>query len=396
MRTPASQTWHDSPIPVAQDRQEAVVTDDRLEELLAAASEYFEACLWEEEGAGRARSVLSEKGLKEKVLREFGVGYALADPHALMDHLERLGYTTEEMVASGLATRSQRGRLHPQFSSRIMFPIRDRDARIVGFAGMGTHLGPSWPLWVTSPDVGLYRRSEAVFGLDRAARTIKASRSAHVERDCIDVLRAHQNGTPNAVSVNTSAVTRAQLQAMAAGLPGGVGEMELRFGSGMRLEDEQDVPTPATLRRKPEGPKAPVPHLTFKRYAIVIATAVAVVSLCTVAPVLALWVGSQVQPGRLLSLWGVVTVIAVMGLMAFLLGSALTWLSATYDEITGRPRLAGQTSPWHRAKRGDRVQDIRSRFGISAPEKVVAACVILALLGFQIWFFLYAGAPFAE
>jgi hypothetical protein len=367
-----------------------------LEELLADAGEYFEACLWDEEGARRARIVLAEKGLEDEVLRAFGVGYALADPNALMDHLRGLGYKTEEMVASGLVTLSQRGRLHPQFYSRIMFPIRDRDRRIIGFAGMGTHLGPSWPLWVTSPDGGLYRRSEAVFGLDLAARTIQSSRTAHVERDCVEVLRAHQNGAPNSVSINTSAVTRAQLESMAAGLPGGVGALEVRFGPGMRLEDEQDVPTPATLRRKPEGPKAPPPHLTLKRYAIVIATAVAVVSLCTVAPVLALWIGSQVQPGRLLSLWGVVTVVAVMGLMAFLLGSALTWLSAKYDEITGRPRLAGQTSPWHRAKRGDRVQDIRSRFGISAPEKVVAACVILALLAFQVWFFLYAGAPFGD
>ncbi len=313
-----------------------------------------------------------------------------------MDHLHGLGYTTDEMVASGVVTRSQRGRLHSHFRSRIMFPVRDRGGRILGFAGMGTHLGPSWPLWVTSPDAGLYRRTEAVFGLDRAAPEIDRSGSAEVQRDCIEVLRAHQDGGRNAVSVNTSAVTNEQLRSLAAALPGGVEALQLRLGPGMRLESPDDAPTPSTLRRKPEPPKPPPPHLKLKRYAIVIATAVAAVSLCTFAPVLALWIGSQVQPGRLLSLWGVVAVLAVMGIFAFLIGSALTWLSATYDELTGRPRLALETSPWHRAKRGDRVQDIRSRFGISAPEKVVAACVILALLALQVWFFLYAGAPFAE
>ena len=121
-----------------------------------------------------------------------------------------------------------------------------------------------------------------------------------------------------------------------------------------------------------------------------IATALAAINLWTGAPLLAVWVGSQVQAGRLLSMWGVLTVLVVLGLLAFLLGWALTWLSAKYDELTGRPAMAGQTSPWHRAKRGDRVQDIRSRYGVSAPEKVVAASVAAGVLAFEIWFFFFA------
>ena len=69
-----------------------------------------------------------------------------------------------------------------------MFPVRDQDGRILGFAGRGTHLGPSWSLWVTSPANGLYRPSEAVFGLDRAAREIAASSTALVRPDSIEVL----------------------------------------------------------------------------------------------------------------------------------------------------------------------------------------------------------------
>ena len=48
-----------------------------------------------------------------------------------------------------------------------MFPVRDRGGIVLGFAGLGTHLGPSWALWVTSPDIGLYRRSDAVFGVNQ-------------------------------------------------------------------------------------------------------------------------------------------------------------------------------------------------------------------------------------
>jgi DNA primase len=153
------------------------VAEDRLEELLADAGEFFESYFWESGAADAARKRLAEQGVDEKTLRRFGVGYAPVGPDQLMAHLHELGYSTEEMIAAGLARVSGRGRAHAYFRSRIMFPIRDRGGQIVGFAGQGTHLGPSWPEWVISPDVGLYRRSEAVFGLDQAAKKIVSTKS---------------------------------------------------------------------------------------------------------------------------------------------------------------------------------------------------------------------------
>jgi hypothetical protein len=75
-------------------------------------------------------------------------------------------------------------------------------------------------LWVTSPDVGLYRRSRAVFGLDRAASAIAGSGRAWVQRGSIQVLRAHQEGHTNAVAVHTPWVTRDQMLALVDGQPG--------------------------------------------------------------------------------------------------------------------------------------------------------------------------------
>ena len=93
---------------------------------------------------------------------------------------------------------------------------------------------------------------------------------------------------------------------------------------------------------------------------------------------------------------GVITVVAALAILEFLLGWALTWLNVRYDELTGRPQTAAQTSPWHRAKRGDRVEDIRSRYGVNAPEKVVAAYVVAGVLVFEIWFFFFAGSSLSS
>jgi DNA primase catalytic core, N-terminal domain len=374
-----------------QDTQDRRVAESRLEGLLSAASAFFESHLWEQETSEKARAALSAEGLDEKVIRAFGVGYAPVGHDKLLEHLQELGYSTDEVVASGLARVSARGRIHAHFVSRIMFPIRDRDGRILGFAGLGTHLGPSWPKWVVSPDVGLYQRSDAVFGLDRAAKQIAGTKTAVVVGDCVAVLSAHQDGQPNAVTVHTGGVTTEQIDQMATGISGGPDALELDL-YGVRIESESEAAPDRDTGPTPVVRREPPPHLELKRMLLVTATALVGINTFTGAPLLAIWVGSHAQGGRVLSLRGVLTVLVVLTIVEFFLGLALTWLSAKYDRLTGRPRFAGETSPWQRAKRGDRVQDIRTRFGMSAPERVVAACVVLGFLFFEVWFFFLAGS----
>jgi hypothetical protein len=78
--------------------------------------------------------------------------------------------------------------------------------------------------------------------------------------------------------------------------------------------------------------------------------------------------------------------------MVFALGFLLTWLNAKYDELTGRPPAARQTSPWLRSMRDEREEDTRSKFGISPIERVVVASVVAGVLAFEIWFFFFAGS----
>jgi hypothetical protein len=366
--------------------------------VLADASSFFEAYLWDAASASGVRAMLVEQGLDEELIRSFGVGYAPVGPELMMSHMRELGHSTDDLVAAGLATRSARGRVHGFFHSRVMFPVRDAEGRDLGFAGFGTHLGPSWPLWVTSPDVGPYRRRRAVFGLDHAAGPIASSGVALMRRDCIEVMRAHQEGRTNAVAVHTPSVTRDQMLALADGLRGGLDALQLDLPPGMSAEPKQPALPPADETHN--GPvvaggdaATPGSEMKVKRVAIVAATALAAVNLWTGAPLLAVWVGSQAQGGQVLSLRGVVTVLAVLSVFAFVLGWALSWLTATYDRLIGRPPALTRTSPWQRRMRGELDDHVRARFSLSAPERVVAACVILGVLALEVWFFFFAGSP---
>jgi hypothetical protein len=133
--------------------------------------------------------------------------------------------------------------------------------------------------------------------------------------------------------------------------------------------------------------------MALKKIGLVTASALCSINIWTGAPLFAVWVGSKVQ-GNLnnLSMTAVFSVVVVLAAMVFLLAFLLTWINAKYDELSGRPSAARQTSPWLRSMRDEREEDTRRKFGISPVERVVVISVVAAVLAFEIWFFFFAGS----
>jgi DNA primase catalytic core, N-terminal domain len=204
------------------------------EEIVRKSAEFFEEQLWDSDSGARVRGRLIGAGLEEATMREFGVGYAPGDVRKLLELLAELGYSDEELVAAGVATASERGYAHPLFHARVMFPIRAESGIPLGFAGLATHLGPSWALWVRSPRCELFRPDQAIFGLDRARHAIAGAQHALVKRECVEVMRLHQDGREDAVGVVQNPITGRHLAALAAAL--GVPARDLRVLRNRRLD----------------------------------------------------------------------------------------------------------------------------------------------------------------
>jgi hypothetical protein len=123
------------------------------------------------------------------------------------------------------------------------------------------------------------------------------------------------------------------------------------------------------------------------------------INVWTGAPLLAIWVGSRFEgwvggsgTGGGTSMRAVFVLIAALAVVELVLTLALTRLSAAYDELSGRPHAARQSSPWLRSMRGEREEFARQREGISGVERVVVISVVAAALAFEIWFFFFAGS----
>jgi hypothetical protein len=133
--------------------------------------------------------------------------------------------------------------------------------------------------------------------------------------------------------------------------------------------------------------------MALKKIGLVTASALCTVNLWTGAPLFAVWVGSKVQ-GSLnnISMTALFSVIVVLAGTVFLLGLLLTWINTKYDEVTGRPPAARQTSPWLRSMRDEREGDVRQKYGISGVERMVVIMAVAGCLAFEVWFFFFAGS----
>lgn len=188
----------------------------RLAELMDRTATFYARYLWESKEAKGAREYLLGRGLSEEILREFGVGFAPNKWDTVVVSGQRGGFSVRELAAAGLVKRgSKGGRLMDHFRARIMFPIRDGRGRMQGFGGRATR-EQQRAKYVNSPEGELYRKSQTLYGIDKARGAIAKAGRAVVVEGYTDVLAAHQAGAAETVAVMGTAITPEQVKLLSA------------------------------------------------------------------------------------------------------------------------------------------------------------------------------------
>ncbi len=173
------------------------------------AARFFHSCLNSSlEEAREARAYWRRRGLDDKTIVRFGLGYAPDNGQALYQYLRDKGYNQYELDESGLFKRSQSGRINCLFWHRVMTPIFDLRGNIIAFGGRV--LDDSKPKYVNSPETLVYHKSETVFALQIAKRS--KSRRYILCEGYMDVISMHQAGIDTAVCACGTALTQEQVK----------------------------------------------------------------------------------------------------------------------------------------------------------------------------------------
>ncbi len=183
----------------------AGVSRKRVLEMNLEAAKFFRACLFDSNiGAQGMDYFCRDRGLSVATVKHFGLGFAPDSFGSLTDHMHRLGYSDEELIAACLCGKSPRtGRVYDYFRNRVIFPIIDSSGNVVAFGGRV--LDDSKPKYLNSSDTPAFKKSKQLFALNFAKNSC-AERMILCE-GYMDVIALHAAGFEYAVATLGTAIT---------------------------------------------------------------------------------------------------------------------------------------------------------------------------------------------
>ncbi|MBN3509203.1 DNA primase [Mycobacterium sp. 88mf] len=165
----------------------------------AAAQEFYAEALASDEAA-EARKYLTERNFDAAAAAQFGCGFAPSGWDTLTKHLRRLGFEFKELEAAGLSREGKRGPMD-RFHRRLLWPIRVSSGETIGFGARRLFDDDqNQAKYVNTPETVLYKKSQVLFGLDRAKRDIAKGHQAVVVEGYTDVMAMHMAGVTTAVA----------------------------------------------------------------------------------------------------------------------------------------------------------------------------------------------------
>ena len=147
------------------------------------------------------------RGLSQKTIRHFGLGYAPNKWDELLKHLKSKGYNVSDMLAAGVVRKGEKG-YYDYFRNRVMTPIIDVRGNFIAFGGRV--LDDSKPKYINTSDTLAYKKTNEVFGLNYAKDSGKDS--LILCEGYMDVIAMHQAGFTNAVAGCGTALTNEQVR----------------------------------------------------------------------------------------------------------------------------------------------------------------------------------------
>lgn len=169
-----------------------------IKKVLAAAEEFYKKLLFSSNGE-KARLYLGARKISKATVEKFCMGFAPQGEPALLQELERKGFSKELPVKAGLAALRDNGQAADYFRNRVMFPIKNPAGETIAFGGRALEDGQQ-PKYLNSPETPLFAKRRTLYGMHEALPGIRKGGRLLILEGYMDVISAHQHGVNYAVA----------------------------------------------------------------------------------------------------------------------------------------------------------------------------------------------------
>ncbi|MGW3625650.1 DNA primase [Streptomyces sp. NPDC000880] len=171
----------------------------RLVEAHKIAAQFYIEQLETSPEAETGRKFLAERGFDQAAAQHFSVGYSPQGWDHLTRFLRGKGFSDKELILSGLSQDGRRGPID-RFRGRLMWPIRDISGDVVGFGARKLYESDNGPKYLNTPETGIYKKSQMLYGIDLAKKEIAKTSRAVVVEGYTDVMACHLAGVTTAIA----------------------------------------------------------------------------------------------------------------------------------------------------------------------------------------------------
>lgn len=160
----------------------------------------------------QAAAYIAKRGLSAATIHKYGIGYAPDSWDLLLKQLGQGKNNRDQLFELKLTNRNENGREYDFFRDRIMFPIRDKRGRVIGFGGRV--LGDGTPKYLNSPETRLFHKGRELYGLYEARQQQDRLEQLLVVEGYMDVVALSEHGIQFAVACLGTATTSEHMQTM--------------------------------------------------------------------------------------------------------------------------------------------------------------------------------------
>ncbi len=194
-------------IPVPKDLLEKKIVDEKYLKFekefqaLDFLTKYYELALKSKDGEA-AREYLHRRGLDDKTIAHFKLGYSPKDKKAAIASLKQAGFTIDVLEKAGILSPSS---LEDRYSSRLMFPISDLSGHTIAYSGRV--LTDEKPKYINYPETSLFNKSQILYHIDEALKTTKADGYLYIVEGYMDAIALYRAKINSVVALMGTALT---------------------------------------------------------------------------------------------------------------------------------------------------------------------------------------------
>ena len=180
---------------------------------LKFASQFYQQQLHEHpDGKSLGLSYLKERGLPNKAIEKFELGYSPPAWDGLLQAALKVGYSQQVLEKAGLIICKEDGKVYDRFRGRIMFPIHSVSAKPIAFGARQLTQDKKSPKYINSPETEVYHKSNVLYGIHLAKGAMRRLENCYLVEGYTDVISLHLNEIENVVASSGTSLTEEQIR----------------------------------------------------------------------------------------------------------------------------------------------------------------------------------------